>query len=194
MPFLPFTKEVVSGLFGGICRIGAAIPAPLELARPRFGVWSDTGSFTGSRFTSYRRSHGRLPLSKAPAGEFKAQNPLDYLVRADTVFRSLFEGGGEHRATLALLAEAQQRTGSLQSYRACEATLQNLQSYNAEDATTAIKELMSLSLARAKALWYGGDAKAALAVSDHMLLDVESGPVGLTPLQEASARTGQALG
>jgi tetratricopeptide (TPR) repeat protein len=132
-------------------------------------------------------------LAALEGGEVKAlnNNPLDDLVRAENVFRSLYEGGGEHRAALALLAEVQHRTGA---YRACDATLQNLRSYNADDPGTAIKELVSLSLARAKALWYGGDAEAALAVCDHLLLDVDSGPVGLTPLQEASARTGQALG
>jgi hypothetical protein len=125
------------------------------------------------------------------SADLRVLNPLDDLVRAENVFRSLHEGGGEHRASLALLAEAQHRTGS---YQACDATLQRLQSYSTEDASSAIKELVSLTLARAKALWYGGDATAVVDLCDHLLLDADSGPVGLTPLQEASARTGQALG
>jgi tetratricopeptide (TPR) repeat protein len=115
---------------------------------------------------------------------------LEELKRAADIFKSFAEGGDEHQATLALLAEAQNRTGR---YPAAAETLRQLEAFHPPSATDPAST--GLLLARAKVLWYNGDAKDAKYVCEAVLeLDHEDGRIdGLNPIHAAAARTGQAL-
>jgi hypothetical protein len=119
---------------------------------------------------------------------------LEDLERAAQVFAGFAAGGGEHAAALALLAEARHARGL---HEACASALLELEAL-LPNGPSPSAPAASLRLARAKTLWYGGDARAAKQICDALLLEGDEDgaaapPWPLSPVEEASARTGQAL-
>ena len=109
--------------------------------------------------------------------------------RAVDIFRQMQEGGPEHVALLALLAEFHQRRGEFT--QALE-TVSSLQQYASALTKTGSAPSSShdLSLARAKITWLQGDTDTCQAACQEIIDHPQNHQ---SPLHFAAARNGQAL-
>jgi len=125
-------------------------------------------------------------LSSSSSSHSEHRHTEELLRRAVDIFQSFNKGGTEEQACLALLAEHLQRTGR---YSDASKLLLVLEEYCRAAATK--EQTADVTLARAKAAWFGGDFDTSESICNAAL---ESDVIeSLSPLYEASLRNGYGL-